>query len=84
MGKDDSTGKRKHRDKDPDRKHKKRSKHEDDDEARHRKHRKDKSKVTIVDDGDDQKLWVEKDIDMDGERARDISYFWFFHSILTS
>ena len=81
MGKGDSTEKNaskheKHRDKDTDRKHKKRRKHDDDDDSdRHRKHKhrkrdKDESKVNIVDDGDEEKLWVEKDIDMDGERVR--------------
>ena len=65
----------KHSDKDPDRKHQKRRKHDDNDDAsRHRKHKhrkrdKDGSKVNIVDDGDEEKLWIEKDIDMDGERV---------------
>jgi hypothetical protein len=80
MGNDDSVGKssrkhEKHRDKDPEKKHKKRRKHDDNDDAdRHRKHKhrkrdKDESKVNIIDDGDEEKLWVEKDIDMDGERV---------------
>ena len=79
MGNDDSAEKHsrkheKHRDKDPEKKHKKRRKHDDHDDAdRHRKHKhrkRDKeSKVNIIDDGDEEKLWVEKDIDMDGERV---------------
>lgn len=74
---------KKHRD-DPDRKHKKRRKHEDDgeEEGSHRKHkhrkkdgekRRDKggeSRMEIVDDNpSDDNLWVEKDIDMGGERV---------------
>ncbi|KAJ7644275.1 CwfJ C-terminus 1-domain-containing protein-like protein [Roridomyces roridus] len=52
---------------DPDRKHKKRSKHDDDDA--HRKHKKSKKqKLEIVDDDGDDEMWVEKNIDMDGER----------------
>ena len=68
MGKSDSTEKHSS-------KHKKRRKHDDNDDAdRHRKHKhrkrdKDESKVNIVDDGDDEKLWIEKDIGMDGERV---------------
>ena len=83
MGKGDSTEKHaskheKHREK-ADRKHKKRRKHDDnddnDDTDRHRKHKhrkrdRDESKVNIVDEGAEEKLWVEKDIDMDGERVR--------------
>ena len=86
MGKGDSIEKHsskheKHIDKDPDRKHKKRRENDDgDDTDRHRKHKhrkrnKDESKVSIVDDGDDEKLWVEKDIDMDGERVCNNSLF---------
>ena len=65
----------KHGDKDTDRKHKKRRKHDDNDDSdRHRKHKhrkrdKDESKVNIVDDGEEEKLWIEKDIDMGGERV---------------
>lgn len=86
MGKGDSSEKHsskheKHRDKDTDRKHKKRRKHDDNDDSdRHRKHKhrkrdKDESKVNIVDDGEEEKLWVEKDIDMDGERVRNLFGF---------
>ncbi|KAJ6557312.1 CwfJ C-terminus 1-domain-containing protein-like protein [Mycena vulgaris] len=51
---------------DPDRKSKKRSKHADEDSPR--KHKKSK-KLRIVDDNpSDEDLWVEKNIDMDGER----------------
>jgi len=90
MGKGDSTEKHsskheKHGHNDPDRKHKKRRKHDDNNDAdRHRKHKhrkrdKDESRVKIVDDDGDDKLWVENDIDMDGERVRDS---WFLNNIL--
>ncbi|KAH9480566.1 Pre-mRNA-splicing factor cwf19 [Psilocybe cubensis] len=73
---------KKHKD-DSDRKHKKRRKHEDDGEEdgghrRHKHHKRDRenkrgrsgeSKMEIVDDNpSDDNLWVEKDIDMGGER----------------
>ncbi len=79
----DSKEKEKHRSRDKDdRKHKKRRKHEDDledDTGRKHKHRKkDKGtkeeKLEIVDDDvSDDGMWVEKNIDMDGERVRDLS-----------
>ncbi|KAJ7855905.1 CwfJ C-terminus 1-domain-containing protein-like protein [Mycena olivaceomarginata] len=50
---------------DSDRKGKKRSKHADEDSSR--KHKKSK-KLRVVDDDPDDDLWVEKNIDMDGER----------------
>ncbi|KXN88124.1 Pre-mRNA-splicing factor cwf19 [Leucoagaricus sp. SymC.cos] len=65
----------KDRDRDPDRKHKRR-KHEDDYEGSSRKHkhrRKDKGgkegQVIVDDDMIDDGMWVEKNIDMDGERV---------------
>ncbi|KAJ6584817.1 CwfJ C-terminus 1-domain-containing protein-like protein [Mycena capillaripes] len=51
---------------DPDRKSKKRSKHADEDSPR--KHKKSKKLKIVDDDPDDDDLWVEKNIDMDGER----------------
>lgn len=66
------------RDRDSDRKHKKRRKHEDDYEGSKRKHKHRKrnkgdkgEKLSIVDDDvNDDDMWVEKNIDMDGERVR--------------
>ena len=86
MGKGDSSEKpcgkhEKHRDKDSDRKHRTRRENDDGDDVdrrrkhKHRKRNKDESKVNIVDNGDDEKLWVEKDIDMDGERVCNNSLF---------
>lgn len=72
----------KHKDSDPDRKHKKRAREDEEGKSRKKhKHRKgDKGKerdkrgehkVEIVDDDpNDEGLWVEKDITMDGERVR--------------
>ena len=61
------------REKDSERKHKKRRKDDDNDEgSRKTKHRKKDSgrKLKIVDDDpDDEDMWVEKNIDMDGERV---------------
>ena len=95
MGKSDSTEKhsskhKKHRDSDTDRKHKKRRKHDDNDDVdryrkhKHRKRDKDEGKVNIVDDGDDENLWVEKDMDMDGERVSDISVSEQYTDVLSS
>ncbi|KAF8644514.1 hypothetical protein AX16_008391 [Volvariella volvacea WC 439] len=73
-----SKKKRKHHDDSEDEhkkhKHKKKDKHRDRDRSRSRERRKDKSKsssshVKIVDDDpNDDDMWVEKNIDMDGER----------------
>ncbi|KAF9496556.1 hypothetical protein BDN71DRAFT_1446054 [Pleurotus eryngii] len=59
--------------KDPDRHSKKRHKHRDDDGNRrhHKKKRASEAKkdgVRVLDDDDGDDMWVEKDIDMDGER----------------
>ncbi|KAJ6512106.1 CwfJ C-terminus 1-domain-containing protein-like protein [Mycena vitilis] len=54
------------RQEDPDRKSKKRSKHADEDSSR--KHKKLKKLKIVDDDPNDDELWVEKNIDMDGER----------------
>ncbi|KAJ7645525.1 CwfJ C-terminus 1-domain-containing protein-like protein [Mycena polygramma] len=54
------------RQEDPDRKGKKRSKHADEDSSR--KHKKSKKLKIVDDDPNDDELWVEKNIDMDGER----------------
>ncbi|KAJ7071866.1 CwfJ C-terminus 1-domain-containing protein-like protein [Mycena belliarum] len=51
---------------DLDRKGKKRSKHADEDSPR--KHKKSKKLKIVDDDPNDEELWVEKNIDMDGER----------------
>ncbi|KAJ7758575.1 CwfJ C-terminus 1-domain-containing protein-like protein [Mycena maculata] len=51
---------------DSDHKGKKRSKHADDESPR--KHKKSKKLKIVDDDPDDEDLWVEKNIDMDGER----------------
>lgn len=71
-----SKGSRSH-EKDPDRKSKKKRKHDDDGGKKH-KHKKVKeassSKLTVVDDDpDDEDMWVEKNIDMDGERVSPMS-----------
>jgi hypothetical protein len=60
--------------------HKRKHKHESDtassskkSKKEHKKKRKDESKTRIVDDDpNDEDLWVEKNIDMDGER---VSFF---------
>ncbi|KAJ7288487.1 CwfJ C-terminus 1-domain-containing protein-like protein [Mycena rebaudengoi] len=49
-----------------DRKSKKRSKHEEDESPK--KHKKSKKLRIVDDDPSDEELWVEKNIDMDGER----------------
>lgn len=54
------------RDKDERKKSKKRHRHDDDSGKRHKRK---KEKVEIMDAEDDEELWVEKNIDMDGERA---------------
>ncbi|KAG6832004.1 hypothetical protein H0H92_006040 [Tricholoma furcatifolium] len=57
------------RERDADKKSKKRRKH-DDDGRKHKHRKKDKSHVHIVDDDpDDDDMWVEKNIDMDGEKV---------------
>lgn len=59
------------RERDPDRKSKKRRKH-DDHGGKHKHRKKDISdhNIHIVDDDpDDGDMWVEKNIDMDGEKA---------------
>jgi hypothetical protein len=56
-------------DKDSERKSKKRRKH-DQDGRKHKHRRKDSDKLHIVDDDpNDDDMWVEKNIDMDGERV---------------
>jgi hypothetical protein len=53
-------------------KSKKRHKHRDDDGERHghKRKRKDGDKLHVVDDDLNEDMWVEKNIDMDGERVR--------------
>lgn len=73
------------RNKDTERKHKKRRKHEDDHEGSGRQHkhrRKEKGDkavhLSIVDDDvNDDDMWVEKNIDMEGERVR-VSVIYVF------
>ncbi|KAF7297774.1 Complexed with Cdc5 protein cwf19 [Mycena kentingensis (nom. inval.)] len=60
-----SSSKHKRSKHDPERKSKKRSKHDDDGG---RKHKKSKKLRIVDDDPDDEDMWVEKNIDMDGER----------------
>jgi hypothetical protein len=63
----------KHSCKDPNRKSKKRHGYSDEDDGSSKKRRKhDKLKI-VDDDPDDDTMWVEKNIDMDGERVRDLS-----------
>lgn len=66
----DNLATKRSKDHDSERKNKKRRKHEDD--SRKHKHRKkgSDSKLQIVDDDpNDDDMWVEKNIDMDGERV---------------
>ena len=56
---------------DSEKKSRKRHKHEEDGDRKHKKKRKHEDKGSrIVDDDPDEDLWVEKNIDMDGERVR--------------
>ncbi|EIM85864.1 uncharacterized protein STEHIDRAFT_147469 [Stereum hirsutum FP-91666 SS1] len=69
-GEDDSRVKHKHSSKhkhDHDRKGKKRHRGDDGPSEKHKKRKEDKLKV-VDDDPDDEDMWVEKNIDMDGER----------------
>ena len=80
MGKGETVKSSHHsREKDSERKHKKRRKDDDNDEgSRKTKHRKKDSgrKLKIVDDNpDDEDMWVEKNIDMDGERVSQVPNF---------
>ena len=69
---DDKPSKSKHRshkDKgDKEHKSKKRHRHERDEDGH--KSKKRKSKVEVVDDDPEEDMWVEKNIDMDGEYVR--------------
>lgn len=71
LEKHSSKHKRSH-DKDPERKNKKRHKHDDEGRSKKRKRSdKDHGKLHITDDDpDEDDMWVEKNIDMDGERVR--------------
>lgn len=64
------------KDKDRERKHKskKRDRHGDADDRRKHKKRKEKEAVVRVvdDDLDGEDMWVEKNIDMDGDKARKV------------
>lgn len=69
---------RKERDDEGEKKSKKRTKHEDDTERKHRKKRKHETKDSgsrvVDDDVDDEDMWVEKNIDMEGEKVRIHNY----------
>lgn len=76
MGEDSKKSKHKHsRDTDGERTSKKRHKHDEDGSRKHKKKRKHEDKGTRIvdDDPDEEDMWVEKNIDMDGERVR-VSY----------
>jgi hypothetical protein len=74
---DDKKSKHKHRD---DREHssKKRHRHRDEEERKHKKKRKEEKHLNIVEDDADDDMWVEKNIDMDGEKVREIAIFFFY------
>jgi hypothetical protein len=69
------------REKDSDRKSKKRHKNEDHEDSSSRKGKrndKDRDKLHITDDDpDDDDMWVEKNIDMDGERVSVLHCYFF-------
>jgi len=71
MGGDDarhSPRRKRSRERDPERKAKKRSKYDDSTGGRKHKHKARDSKLQIVDDDpNDDDMWVEKNIDMDGD-----------------
>jgi hypothetical protein len=76
------------REKDSDRKSKKRHKNEDHEDSSSRKGKrndKDRDKLHITDDDpDDDDMWVEKNIDMDGERVSVLHcYNFFWRSVFT-
>lgn len=57
-------------------KSKKRDRHGDPDDKRKHKKRKEKEAVIrVVDDDLNEDMWVEKNIDMDGEKARKVHIF---------
>jgi hypothetical protein len=66
-----------HKVKDKERKHKKREHHGDADDKRKHKRRKEKEAVVRVvdDDLDGEDMWVEKNIDIAGEKVRNIHVF---------
>jgi len=83
----------KHKDSDSDRKHKKRAREEEEGKGSRKKHKHRKSKgkergehkVEIVDDDpNDEGMWVEKDITMDGERVRNYLFVFDVSSLLIS
>ncbi|TRM64016.1 CwfJ C-terminus 1-domain-containing protein-like protein [Schizophyllum amplum] len=72
MPDEQSTSKRRHREKDDDKKSKKRHKHHDDDKGgkhKHKRKRTDDGKSHIRDEDMDEDVWVEKNIDMEGEQV---------------
>lgn len=64
------------RDRDKEHKSKKRHKHRDDEGRTERKRKRDGEGLRVVDDDpNDEDMWVEKNIDNDGERVRIVSYY---------
>lgn len=77
----DKSRKHKHhsRDKDEEKKSKKRHRHDRDDEdsgrmSKKHKHRKEEGLTVVDDDLDEGDMWVEKNIDMDGERVSHLEF----------
>jgi hypothetical protein len=63
---------------DKERKHKskKRDRHGDaDDKRKHKKRKEKEAVIRVVDDDLDEDMWVEKNIDMDGEKVREVHIF---------
>jgi hypothetical protein len=79
-----SSKSKREKDRDSD-KSKKRHKHRDDDGERHghKRKRKDEDKLHVVDDDLNEDMWVEKNIDMDGERVR-LASFVVLHPVTES
>ena len=72
-----SKHKKRHRDEESSSRSKKHDKHDKDRESK-RRHKSEKSKkVRVIDDDADEDVWVEKNIDMDGENVRSRSMSWF-------
>jgi len=81
MGDDDKQSKPKHRrsHRDDEREHKSKKRHRHGDVGEKRKHKKprdksDKGLEIVDDDPNDEDMWVEKNIDMDGERVCSILF----------
>lgn len=59
----------KHKSSRDDKPHKRRHKHDDDSDRKHKRKRKDEGSTIVDDDHDEEDMWVEKNIDMDGDRV---------------